>query len=268
MKKLVKPLSLSIALWFANSAHATDFEATLHDGLACKQQGLIHQAEQNLLQAQLVAQTPKQQAKAAGELGAIYARLHRYSEAKPLLEKAYQVSQDSQKATYANWLGNLYSAQHDSNQANDYYTQAARLAGDDQTLALRIKLNSARGLSPSGHLDALQNIRIELEKMADSEEKVRLSLNLGEQARTLGEKGLSLAYDVFEKARTLSVTSQQSLRLQAESLNALASLYEDQNTIEDTVKYLMEKSFEVVGFHNQIHFDECNIVFKKFKFVI
>lgn len=236
MKKLVKPLSLSIALWFANSAQATDFEATLHDGLACKQQGLIHQAEQNLLQAQLVAQTPQQQAKAAGELGAIYARLHRYSEAKPLLEKAYQVSQDSQKATYANWLGNLYSAQHDSNQANNYYTQAAKLAGNDQALALRIKLNSARGLTPSEHLESLKNLRSEFEKMAISAEKIRLYLNLGEQARVLGEEGLSLAYDVFENARISSVNIQQSSRLQAESLNALASLYEDQKRFDESLR--------------------------------
>jgi CHAT domain-containing protein len=236
MKKLVKPLSLGIALWFSSTAQATDFDINLRDGLACKQQGLIHQAEQNLLQAQLAAQTPQQQAKATGELGAIYARLHRYSEAKPLLEKAYQTSQDSQKATYANWLGNLYSAQHESKQANDYYTQAARLAGDDQALALRIKLNSARGLSPSEHLEALKNLRSELEKMAISEEKIRLYLNLGEQARVLGEEGLSLAYDVFENARISSVNTQQSSRLQSESFNALASLYEDQKRVDESLR--------------------------------
>lgn len=53
---------------------------------------------------------------------------------------------------------------------------------------------------------------------------------------------------------------------QVEATRRTNSLYENQNTIEETVRYLMEKSFEVVGFHNQIHFDECNIVFKKFKF--
>ena len=236
MKKLVKPLSFSIALWFASTAQATDFDINLRDGLACKQQGLIHQAEQNLLQAQLVAQTPQQQAKATGELGAIYARLHRYSEAKPLLEQAYQTSQDSQKAIYANWLGNLYSAQHNNEQANAYYTQAAGLAGDNQALALRINLNSARGLSPSEHLEALKNVRIELDKMAASEEKIRLSLNLGEQAHALGEEGLSLAYEAFENARTSSAAFQQSSRLQAESLNALASLYEDQKRVDESLR--------------------------------
>lgn len=55
---------------------------------------------------------------------------------------------------------------------------------------------------------------------------------------------------------------------QVEATRRTNSLYENQNTIEETVRYLMEKSFEVVGFHNQIHFDECNIVFKKFKFAI
>jgi CHAT domain-containing protein len=237
MKTLVKPLSLSIALWFSSTAQATDFDINLRDGLACKQQGLIHQAEQNLLQAQLAAQTPQQQAKAAGELGAIYARLHRYSEAKPLLEKAYQVSQDSQKATYANWLGNLYSAQHESKQANEYYTQAAGLAGDNQALVLRINLNSARGLTPSEHLEALNKLNTQLDAIANTEEKIRLYLNLGEQAHALAsESGLSLAYDAFDKAKTLSINTLQASRLQAESLNALASLYEDQKRVDESLR--------------------------------
>ena len=237
MKTLVKPLSLSIALWFSSTAQATDFDINLRDGLACKQQGLIHQAEQNLLQAQLAAQTPQQQAKAAGELGAIYARLHRYSESKPLLEKAYQVSQDSQKATYANWLGNLYSAQHESKQANEYYTQAAGLAGDNQALVLRINLNSARGLTPSEHLEALNKLNTQLDAIANTEEKIRLYLNLGEQAHALAsESGLSLAYDAFDKAKTLSINTLQASRLQAESLNALASLYEDQKRFDESLR--------------------------------
>ena len=55
---------------------------------------------------------------------------------------------------------------------------------------------------------------------------------------------------------------------QVEATRRTNSLYENQNTIQETIKYLMEKSFEVVGLHNQVHFDECNIVFKKYKFAI
>jgi hypothetical protein len=46
------------------------------------------------------------------------------------------------------------------------------------------------------------------------------------------------------------------------------SLYENQNTTEETVEFLMKKGFEVLGFDNQVHFDECNIRFKKFKFKV
>jgi FkbM family methyltransferase len=46
------------------------------------------------------------------------------------------------------------------------------------------------------------------------------------------------------------------------------SLYENQNTTKETVEFLMKKGFEVLGFDNQVHFDECNIRFKKFKFKV
>lgn len=110
----------------------------------------------NTITSSITCTNTAAKAQAAGELGAIYARLHRDTEAKPLLEKAYQNTQGSQKAHYANWLGNLSSNQHDAKQAQNYYTQAAQLAGDDKTLAIRIELNIARGLEPSARLVALE----------------------------------------------------------------------------------------------------------------
>ena len=232
---LLKILALSLAFGVIPPLHAADFETNFQYGRECKQQGLLYQAEQTLLQAQSLAQTPQQKAQAAGELGAIYARLHRDTEAKPLLEKAYQNTQGSQKAHYANWLGNLSSNQHDAKQAQNYYTQAAQLAGDDKTLAIRIELNIARGLEPSARLVALEKISTQLDAVTDKQEQNRLYLNLGEQARTLGKEGLAQAYTAFEKARTLSLSASLSTRMQAESLDALASLYEDQKRYDESL---------------------------------
>ena len=226
-----KRLFLSLLLTF-NVAHASDFSSSLYEGLECKQQGLIYQAEQNLLQAQSSAQTLAQQAKAAGELGAIYVRLHRYSEARSLLDKAYQQSEGSEKAQYANWLGNLYSSEHENKQAQDYYTRAAQLAGDNTALSFRIRLNLARNLAATEHLNELQKISDQLDLFSNAEEKVQLYLNLGEQARMLGDEGVSLAYYAFDKANTLA----SSPRLQAESFDALASLYEDQKRYDESLR--------------------------------
>jgi FkbM family methyltransferase len=49
---------------------------------------------------------------------------------------------------------------------------------------------------------------------------------------------------------------------QVEATNRDNSLYENQNTKKETVEFLMSKGFEVLGFENQIHFNECNIKFK------
>lgn len=71
--------------------------------------------------------------------------------------------------------------------------------------------------------------------MTDKQEQNRLYLNLGEQARTLGKEGLAQAYTAFEKARTLSLSASLSTRMQAESLDALASLYEDQKRYDESL---------------------------------
>lgn len=227
-------VSASLLVFTATQA-ASDFDFTLHEGLACKQQGLINQAEHRLLEAKASAQTPLQQAQAAGELGMIYLRLHRYNEATPLLESAYQRTEGSEKATYANWLGNLYSALHDTNKARDYYHHAVTFAGENQALLFRVNLNLARAMAPTAHLEALKKISDQLDTLPDdAQDKARLFLNLGEQARALGGDGLSMAYHAFDRARTLSFQGTQP-RLQAESLDALASLYEDQKRDEEAL---------------------------------
>jgi FkbM family methyltransferase len=53
---------------------------------------------------------------------------------------------------------------------------------------------------------------------------------------------------------------------QVEATGLNSSLYEDQNTADQTVQFLISKNFEILGYENQIHFSECNIKFKNFNF--
>jgi CHAT domain-containing protein/predicted negative regulator of RcsB-dependent stress response len=212
--------------------HAAQLETNLQYGLACKQQGLLYQAQQSLEKEQ-VNENSEQRTQAMGELGSIYLQLHRYDEAKPLLEQAVENTQGAKKAYYANLLGNLYASQNAHTQSQSYYTKALVLAVNDKVLSSRIALNAARDLNPSEHLLALEKINHQLDAILDTKEQIPLRLNLGEQARALGKDGLALAYSAFEKATKTSAT--QSPRMQAESLDALASLYEDQKRNEEAL---------------------------------
>ncbi len=231
--KITRLLSLNVMLLAFAPLHAAELETNLQYGLACKQQGLLYQAQQSLEQEQ-VNNNPEQRTQAIGELGSIYLQLHRYREAKPLLEQAVENTQGSKKAYYANLLGNLYASQNESTLSQSYYAKALALAENDPRLRLRIALNAARALTPSAHLLALEKLSSQLDSVLDTQEQLPLRLNLGEQARALGgHEGVALAYASFEKARELSVT--QSPRAQAESLDALASLYEDQKRNEEAL---------------------------------
>jgi FkbM family methyltransferase len=53
---------------------------------------------------------------------------------------------------------------------------------------------------------------------------------------------------------------------QVEATRLDSSLYEGQNTADQTIEFLISKNFEILGYENQIHFSECNIKFKKFNF--
>ena len=230
--KMTRLLSLNLLLMAITPLHAVQLETNLQYGLACKQQGLLYQAQQSLEKEQ-VNENSEQRTQAMGELGSIYLQLHRYHEAKPLLEQAFEQSPDAKKAYYANLLGNLYTHQNASTLSQSYYTKALALAVNDKVLNTRIALNSARGLPTSEHLLALVKINHQVDEILDTKEQILLRLNLGEQARALGQNGLALAYISFEKATKMSAT--QAPRIQAQSLDALASLYEDQKRDEDAL---------------------------------
>ena len=232
---MIKKFLLFAALGIAFPLKAADFSDSLQQGLECQRQGLLNQAIISLEKAKLFAKSVDEQTQISGELGRVYYQFHQYESAKPLLEQAYQHTSGLKKADYANLLGNLHSNQRENKQAQIYYTQAEQLSKGDTVLAMKVALNLTRSLDASTHLEALQKLSNQLNEISDVSERARLSLNLGEQAKALGKDGLSLAYVSFEKARTLSA-NEKSSRLQAESLDALASLYEEEKRTNEALR--------------------------------
>jgi FkbM family methyltransferase len=53
---------------------------------------------------------------------------------------------------------------------------------------------------------------------------------------------------------------------QVEATRLDNSLYEGQNTIDATAEFLISKNFEIFEIEDQLHFNECNIKFKKFNY--
>ncbi|MDD5214470.1 MAG: CHAT domain-containing protein, partial [Methylococcales bacterium] len=230
---------LFAALGITLPLNAAVFSDSLKQGLECQKQGLLNQAVDKLEQAKLVAQSTDEQTQISGALGRTYYQFHQYELAKPLLEQAYQHSDGLQKAEYANLLGNLHSSQHETKQAQTYYAQAAQLAKGDAVLTIKVALNLARDLDAATHLETLQKLSNQLDDIPDVSQRAELSLSLGEQAKTLGKDGLSLAYNSFEKAHLLSA-NEKSPRIQTEALDGLASLYEDDKRIGEALRLTRE----------------------------
>jgi len=55
---------------------------------------------------------------------------------------------------------------------------------------------------------------------------------------------------------------------QVEATLLRSSLYEGQNTTKETIQFLISKNFEILKHKKQVHFGECNIMFKKFNFTL
>lgn len=238
-KNMIKKFLLFATLGIALPLKAAVFSDSLKQGLECQRQGLLNQAVDKLENAKLVAQSADEQTQISGALGRTYYQFHQYELAKPLLEQAYQHSLGLQKAEYANLLGNLHSSQHETKQAQTYYSQAAQLAKGDAVLTMKVALNLARNLEAATHLETLQKLSNQLDDIPDVSQRAELSLSLGEQAKTLGKDGLSLAYNSFEKARLLSA-NEKSPRIQTQALDGLASLYEDDKRVGEALRLTRE----------------------------
>lgn len=214
-------------------AVANDGAALISQGTALRQQGNLLQAIDLLNAADKLADTPEQQAKAAGALGLTYLQAVQYNQAEPPLKKAYQFFTGTERARYAISLGNLAFILKQPEQAKRYYQEALDLSSTDADLRFSAGLNLVRLAPEAERLGQLNGLARQMAKI-DSPALAFHHLNLGNQARLLGPKGLPLSYRELELARQLAAQSKNQ-RLLVEALDAKAQLYEDNGRLPDAL---------------------------------
>lgn len=232
-----RPLILGLLLMSRIALGAVDgFDSFLSEGKTHLEQGQYYLTLDDLQSAQKSAVTPQQQAQVQSMLGLAHYQMRHYEQADTLLHQAINLAAgDSQDR--ARWLATLASLQSNRGKIEDarrLYAEALKLSGNDQKMIIGIRLNQVILLPPEQRLAELLYIRDMLGNVTDSAERARYFINLGAQAKQLNDAGLKLAYESFEQARQNA--GEQQPRLSAESLGALAQLYEDQKRDDEALR--------------------------------
>ncbi|MEO6173049.1 MAG: CHAT domain-containing protein, partial [Arenimonas sp.] len=228
------------------ASEAGNWDELIAQGVQYRLQGNLTQAVDVLVQASEKAQG-SQKARASGELGATLILAHRYDEAEAPLLLAYHFFSGPERSVYALDLGNLSVAKKDIDQARRYYTEAVNTSAGNSSIEVSAELNLAKIASDATHLSQLVAIEPKLAKIPDSLQRARFALNLGNQARKLipAVGALPLAYRNLENARLL-LQGSNKLRQQAETLDSLAQLYEDEHRAKDALS-LSQQAIEMVN---------------------
>ncbi len=212
-------------------ARATSQEAVAA-GVAYRQQGHLTLSIGSLRQAVDTAPTEAERMRAIAELGASLLQARRMDAAEEALTLAYKFFQGPDRARVALDLGNLAALQGSQGEAQRFYDEALSLAAGDVQIAFAARLNQARLSGPDAKLAAFGSLADALNRLPDTAAKARWRINLGQQARTVGDSGLPQAHAQLEAARRWAAGASASgdaeaTRLHAEALDALAQLYED-----------------------------------------
>ena len=225
-RTLLTAVTLALAAAPAHSTENPAWSAALAEGRYQSGRGNLTLALDALGAAERAATTPAQRATAAGELGAALAQARRYDEADVQLRRAYDLSTGAARARYAADLGNVAALRKRNRDAERYFAEA-RAAATSAEAKTAIDLNLARLAPVNERLASLDSVYRDIERLSDSPAKARLYLNLGIQARALGNAGVPLAYRSLDAARGLLRPTGDS-REWVDTLDALAQLYEDQ----------------------------------------
>lgn len=220
-----------------------DFLKHLANGIEHRQQGNLTLSIEVLTALHARTENPRDKALAAGELGASLLQMRRLAEAEAPLKEAHEQFSGNERARYAIDLGNLAAARRQREAARDYFREAKKLADGDVALQAMAALNEARLLPAGESLPALAALAEQIRIVTPAEARARLALNLGNQARALGQPALQLAWEQLNEARQ---AAPQGSRLQLETLDALAQLYEDQKRDDDALK-LTEQALAIAG---------------------
>jgi len=214
---------------------ADDFSAQLARGVAYRQQGHTTLALDALNQARAKALTPVERAMALGELGVALQQAHRLDEAEAPLRAAHAHFRGVERARYAIDLGNLALSRRQPDTALRYFREAMALGERDPQIAITAALNAARLQAPAERAQLLAGLASRIAQLPENAASARMSLNLGNQARSLGPTSARVAYEQLERARRLALAAKET-RLSVEAYDALAQLYEDQKRDADALR--------------------------------
>jgi len=207
-------------------------DAALTAGTSLRQQGHLALSIASLRKARDTAPTELERMRATAELGAALLQARQLDEAELTLTRAHEFFRGTDRASIALDLANLAALQGSQGEAQRYYDEALALGAANPQIRFAVRLNQARLLGPDARLAAFAELAQELARLPDSPAKARWQINLGQQARTIGNSGAARAYAQLNDARRYAAAAGPSAttevqRLHAEALDGLAQLYED-----------------------------------------
>ncbi len=173
-------------------------------------------------------------ARATGELGIALLQARRYDQAEPALREALAFFAGRvEQARYAVHLGHLALARQQTSEAARMFGLALSTASPEADVGFAAELGLARLAAPKERLARL--LRLSERLTGEPATNPRQHLALGQQARRLGVEGAAIAWRHLDAARRLAERQAQP-RLQAEALDALAQLYEDQSRADEALR--------------------------------
>ena len=205
-------------------------DAALSTGTSLRQQGHLALSIASLRKARDTAPTELERMRATAELGAALLQARQLDEAEQTLTRAYEFFRGVDRAPIALDLANLAALQGSQGEAQRYYDEALALGAANPQIRFAARLNQARLLGPDARLAAFAELSQELTRLPDSPAKARWQINLGQQARAIGNSGAAQAYAQLNDARRFaagSTATAEVRRLHAEALDGIAQLYED-----------------------------------------
>jgi CHAT domain-containing protein/Tfp pilus assembly protein PilF len=245
-------------------AQKTDWQAQFNSGVNARERGSIELSLRELEQAARSAPDNSLRTQALTQLGVSLIAADRLSDAKQTLESALNNAAAGARVPISLALGNIAVRQHDLAGAADLYHRVladAENEPDTRSASIAARLNLARIGRANERFAQLARIYPDVAAIPDTTARARAYLNLGNQLSTdlplqlqveapnqqpgqnlseLPRTGraaqmLELAYRSLSESQALSQQGSDQ-RLQLESADALAQLYEAGGRLDDALE--------------------------------
>ena len=246
------------------AAQNSEWQAQLDSGVNARQRGEIELSVHQLEQAATVAPDNSRRTQALTQLGVSLMAADRLSDAKQTLASALNNATAGARVPISLALGNIAVRQHDPAGATDLYRRVLADTENEpnaRSASIAARLNLARIGRANERFAQLARIYPDVAAISDTADRARAYLNLGNQLSAdlplqlqveapnqqpgqnrseLPRAGraaqmLELAYRSLSESQALSQQGSDQ-RLQLESADALAQLYEASGRMEDALE--------------------------------